>query len=171
MSSLTNSPVAAFQRRIVLSSEPDAMRVLPSGENATVLTESSCPRKGFPVATPRFVSHTLIVLSCEQDAIYLPSPENETDVTQRVCRNGSPKAAPDVVFHNRIVLSHEPDTSCEPSGRNARELTTEVCPLNGSPIAARVVASHTRIVSSHDPDAIRVLSGEYAREVTRPECP
>src|SRR6266852_2228733 len=143
------------------------MRV-SSGENATELTEPSCPRNGFPVAMPRVVSHTLIVLSYEQDAIYLPSPENETHVTLSVCRNGSPKAAPDVVFHSRIVSSYEPDTSCEPSGRNARELTTLVCPLNGSPIAAPVIASHTRIVSSSDPDAIRVL---YARDWTLSKCP
>jgi hypothetical protein len=38
----TTSPVSASHTRIVLSQEPDTMRV-PSGENATEMTESECP--------------------------------------------------------------------------------------------------------------------------------
>ena len=66
-------PDAASHNRIVLSLEPETMRV-PSGENATDETQPECPCRGFPMAVPDAASHNRIVLSREPD--------------QCVCRRG-----------------------------------------------------------------------------------
>jgi len=74
-------PDAASHNRMVLSSEPEAMHV-PSGENATDLTESECPCRGSSMVAPDAASHNQMVLSREPEATCVPSGENETDETE-----------------------------------------------------------------------------------------
>ena len=57
------------------------MRV-PSGENATDVTELECPCRGSPMAVPDAASHNRMVLSSEPEAMRVPSGENATDVTE-----------------------------------------------------------------------------------------
>jgi hypothetical protein len=66
-----------FQSLTVLSALPEA-KYLPSGENATERTDSSCPRS---VVTSFFdyMFQSLTVLSLLPEAKYLPSGENATE--------------------------------------------------------------------------------------------
>jgi len=93
-------PDAASHNRIVLSLEPETMRV-PSGENATDETQPECPCRGLPMAVPDAASHNRIVLSPEPETMCVPSGENATDETQSECPcRGSPMAVPDAASHN-----------------------------------------------------------------------
>lgn len=65
-------------------SNDEESRVLPSGANETVLTQSVCPVKVFKLF-PVSISQSLIVLSADAEAKVLPSGENETDWILAVC--------------------------------------------------------------------------------------
>ena len=59
----------------------------------------------------------------------LPSGENATDKTERVCPwKGFPTCPPVCASQSQIVLSEEPETMCLPSGENATDQTESVCP-------------------------------------------
>src|SRR6267154_391610 len=80
----SGSLVSASHNRIVVSSDPDTMR-LPSGENATELTQLSCPVRGARSGSPVSASHNRMVLSYDPDTMRLPSGENAADVTSPLC--------------------------------------------------------------------------------------
>jgi len=54
---------------------------LPSGENATDMTQDLCPSSGGRSSSPVSASQSRMVLSPDADAMHLPSGENATDVT------------------------------------------------------------------------------------------
>ena len=86
--------VSASQIRIVLSAEPETMR-LPSGENATDMIQFVCPWNGSPTDSPVSASQIRIVSSYEPETTCLPSGENATDMIQFLCPlNGSPTGFP-----------------------------------------------------------------------------
>ena len=72
-----------------LSCEPDAM-VVPSGENATLLTQPPWP-SSFRSCLPVAASHILTDVSSEPDAMVVPSGENTTLVTGLMWPPSSPK--------------------------------------------------------------------------------
>ena len=63
-----SGPFLASHTRIVLSTDPDTMR-LPSGENETNLSQSSCPLRGGRSRSPVSASHITLTL---------PSPRAHT---------------------------------------------------------------------------------------------
>src|SRR5271155_4890001 len=73
------APVVECQSLTVLSYDPDAS-VLPSGDNATVITPSEWPLSAQPSA-PVVESQSLTVISYDPDASVLPSGENATAIT------------------------------------------------------------------------------------------
>ena len=102
---------------------------LPSGENATELTDQVCPWRGLPTWPPVCASQTRMVSSEEPDTMCLPSGENATELTDQVCPwRGLPTWPPVCASQTQMVSSEEPDTMCLPSGENATELTDFVCP-------------------------------------------
>ncbi len=74
-------PVAASQRRRVLSKEPETRR-LPSGLKATDCTRSVCPWRGGPMGLPVAASQRRRVLSPEPETRRLPSGLKATELTQ-----------------------------------------------------------------------------------------
>jgi len=70
-------PYAIFVSQIltVLSHDPETTR-LPSGENATDVTQCVCPSNGPPSIFCVSTSQILIVLSSEPEARRFPSGEN-----------------------------------------------------------------------------------------------
>jgi len=76
-------PVAASQRRTVLSSDPDTI-CLPSGEKATELTPRVWPSSAGSSYCPVAASQRRTVLSSDPDTICLPSGEKATELTQSV---------------------------------------------------------------------------------------
>lgn len=70
---------AASHSLIVSSNDPEAICV-PSGEKATLLTLSSCPRR-VAISSRVASSHSLIVLSLDPEASCVPSGEKATLLT------------------------------------------------------------------------------------------
>ena len=69
--------------------DPETTR-LPSGENATDVTQSVCPSNGPLTTSCICVSRILTVLSHDPETMRLPSGENATDVTQSSCPSNGP---------------------------------------------------------------------------------
>src|SRR2546423_11298983 len=87
---------------------------LPSGENATALTQSEwllSVRRAAPVAE----SQSLTVLSCDADATSLPSGENATALTQSEWLLSVRRAAPVAESQSLTVLSCDADATSLPS--------------------------------------------------------
>ena len=101
-------PVETFQRRMVLSREPEAM-VLPSGLNATLQTSPVWPSRTRRMR-PVLASHSRTVRSVEPDAMVLTPGRNATLVTQSVCPISKLSERPEVMSHSRTVWSAEADT-------------------------------------------------------------
>ena len=78
-----NSPVFAFQTRVVRSEEPEAIS-FPSGENEMELTERAWLSNGSNTASPVATFQSRMVQSNEPEPMYFPSGENETECTQAV---------------------------------------------------------------------------------------
>ena len=76
----TGCPVPASHNRMVLSPPPEAIRV-PSGLNATVMTEISSPCMGGPTGCPVPASHNRMIPSTPPEAIRAPSGLNATVIT------------------------------------------------------------------------------------------
>src|SRR5207248_148889 len=96
-------PATASQSLTVLSHEPDATS-LPSGENATDVTQRKWPSSvcsGAPVTA----SQSLTVWSHEPDATSLPSGENATDVTRCEWPSSVCSGAPVTVSQSLTVWS------------------------------------------------------------------
>ena len=72
--------ISASHTQIVLSPEPETT-CLPSGENATEVTNPLCPSNGPETIIPVSASHNRIVLSSEHETTCLPSGENATELT------------------------------------------------------------------------------------------
>jgi hypothetical protein len=66
---------------MVLSVLPEA-RILPSGLNATEVTEPAAPVRGWPMGLPVAASHSLIVPSALPEARSFPSGLNATELTE-----------------------------------------------------------------------------------------
>jgi hypothetical protein len=99
---------------------------LPSGENATDVTESVCLVKGPAAVSPVTAFHTRIVPSFEPETMCRPSGENATEQTELVCPVKEPAAvSPVMAFHTRIARSSEPEMMCWPSGENATDKTRD----------------------------------------------
>jgi len=124
----TSLPDLAFQIRIVLSYEPDMIR-LPSGENATDSTQPLWP-SSLRTSLPDLASQIWTVLSPEPDTIWLLSGENATDLTEPVWPSSLRTSLPELVSQIRTVLSCEPDAMRLPSGENATDLTEWLWPSN-----------------------------------------
>ena len=73
-------PILASHNLMVLSYDPDTMH-LPSGENATDVTQFSWLSRGGCSISPVSASHNQMVLSSDPDTMCLPSGENTTDQT------------------------------------------------------------------------------------------
>src|SRR6266852_5781450 len=99
----------------------------PSGENATVSTEPSCPFTGSPIATPFAVLQNRIVPSHDADTTTLPSGDIVTALTPRVCPlNTWTSLGQSVIPPCRNITSlgnrsHRPRNT-EDGGTNARAL-------------------------------------------------
>ena len=153
------SPLSAFHTRIVLSREPETIR-LPSGENATEKTQSVWPLNGPEMISPLSTLHTRIVQSSEPETLRLPSGENATDDTEAVWPlNGPEMTSPLAAFHTRIVRSSEAETMRFPSGENATDRTDSVWSSNGPEMTSPLTAFHTQIVLSCEPETMRFPSG------------
>ena len=76
--------LSIFKSQILelLSAEPEA-NFVPSGENATELTEPSCLNRECSNFDSK--SRIVTILSAEPEANFLPSGENATDITQESC--------------------------------------------------------------------------------------
>src|SRR2546423_848313 len=96
---------------------------MPSGENATELTQEVCPSSGPSTICPLCPSHTCIVESLEPETMRMPSGENATKLTELVCPSSGPRTfcllCP---FHTRIVESQDPVAMHVPSDENATDL-------------------------------------------------
>ena len=90
---------------------------MPSGENATALTESVCPAR-VATALPVAASHSRAVLSSEPVRTRVPSGENATAQTESVCPARVATALPVAASHSRAVLSRSR------SGRACRRART-----------------------------------------------
>ena len=96
------SPVAAFQRRIVLSALPLAS-VRPSGLKATLQTTDVCPASVLNCCLV-VISHKRTVLSRLPLASVRPSGLNATLKTQFVCSLRVFSFSPVLISHKRMVL-------------------------------------------------------------------
>src|SRR2546423_916701 len=117
----------------VLSPDADATS-LPSGENATELTESEWP-SSVCSAAPVTASQSLIVSSNDADATTLPSGENATDLTQPEWPSSVCSAAPVIASQILIVPSTDADATPLPSGENAADLTPPEWPSSVCSVA------------------------------------
>src|SRR4051812_2728130 len=152
---------------LTVPSHADAANVLPSGPKQTSATRSGDPRRtcsDLPVET----FHNRIVMSCDAEAIILPSGLKLTLVTARLCES-SDRACPEATSQRRTELSVAADASSAPSGLKRTQLTSRVCPLSvrDSP----VVTSHRRIVLSRDPLASVFPSALKLTLLTAPVWP
>ena len=77
-------PVAASQRRRVLSLEPETMQ-RPSGLKATELIMPVCPFRGEPMGLPVAASQSRREVSTEPETMRCPSGLKATDQTLSVC--------------------------------------------------------------------------------------
>ena len=128
--SATGFPVSASQIWILSLFEPESTH-LQSGENATDMTQSVCPRNGSATGFPISASQIWILLSFEPESMCLPSGENATDMIKFVCPcKVSPTGFPISASQIQIVLSSNPETMCLPLGENATDQIKAVCPLN-----------------------------------------
>src|ERR1700683_572788 len=80
---MTLPPLVISHTRMVLFLPLETTRV-PSGENATDLTQPSCP-SSLKISAPVAVSQIRTLLSSEPEAIRLPSEEIATDSTPSMC--------------------------------------------------------------------------------------
>src|SRR5258705_420570 len=133
--------------RTELSSEPETIW-LPSGENATEITDPVCPRSSLS-CSPVFPSHT------RTETIRWPSGENATDKTDPLRPCSSLSNPPVFASHSRTEVSEEPEIIWWPSGENATERTGSVCPRS-SLSCSPVFPSHTRTDLSQEPETIRL---------------
>jgi len=77
-----------------LSSDAVTMR-LPSGLNAALSAQPSCPRSGSPIGLPLSASHSRAVSSSDAVTMRLPSGLNAALYTPPSCpRSGSPIVVP-----------------------------------------------------------------------------
>ena len=66
------------------SFDAEATRV-PSGENTALLTHDVCAYKGPQITSPVKAFHIIILLSLDDETIYLPEGEYATELTQLLC--------------------------------------------------------------------------------------
>jgi hypothetical protein len=100
------SPEFPSHIRIVLSQEPDMMRV-PRAEKQTEMTVFVF---SFMTSLAVLASHIRIVLSAELDTMWLPSGEKLTDVPVLVCSlRGFVTSSLILASHIRIILLSKPD--------------------------------------------------------------
>ena len=154
------SPVAGFHNRTVPAKLAFAKRApladartVPSGLNATELTELVWPVRGCPMGWPVAGFHNRTVASPLADARTVPLGLNATERTPSVWPvRGCP-------WVRRL-----PGSTTEPCGRrwrredsavglNATERTPSVWPLRGCPMASPVAGFHNRTVPSQLADA------------------
>lgn len=124
----SSCPVATSQSLIVPSTLPEA-RILPSGENATVTTESECPVR-MRSTRPLITSQSITLRSELPEASVRPSGVNLTEKTSPEC----PLKVCNLrhsTSQNLTVLSLPPEATKRPSGENAMELTKSEFPNCG----------------------------------------
>ena len=118
---------------------------LPSGENATDLTELVCPLNGPETTSPVSTFQTRIWLSEEPETIRFPSGENATEYTGPISPSNGPKIiSPVSASQTRIVSSYEPETMRLESGENAADLTEWACPSNTFSIVGQLAGLSVR---------------------------
>src|SRR5881409_1871519 len=103
----------------MVRSRPPLMIRRPSGEKAIERTGSLCPFK-VRIGRPVLVSHSLIVVSSEDDAITLPSGEYVTARTHPAWALTVRMSLPLGTSQYFIVLSRLPLTRTVPSGEKAK---------------------------------------------------
>mmetsp|Transcript_46838 Transcript_46838/g.111539 ORF Transcript_46838/g.111539 Transcript_46838/m.111539 type:complete len:235 (+) Transcript_46838:257-961(+) len=160
-----------FQRRAVLSSEPDAI-VAPSGENTQERTWPMCPMS-FRTSVLLRMSHTRTKLSCPPVTMTLLSGEVATHRTSPMCpRCGGNLYVSRAVStsQTRMEWSSETETARAPSGMYRAAVTGAVCPRNVWSKRPDET-SHTLIWWSPEEVMSWLPSGWYSAHNTGPACP
>ena len=122
--------MAASHSFSVLSSLPDSTRV-PSGENATEVTQSECPSK-VRTRAPVAASHSFSVLSELPDSTRVPSGENATEMTASECPSKVRTRAPVAASHSFSVLSLAARQHAGAIGRERNRKDPVRMPLKGA---------------------------------------
>ena len=120
----------------------------------------------FPdIAAMPFILRTLIVSSCEPEAICRPSGEKATDVTTSLWPSSVTKHSPLSVSQILKVVSYKPEAICRLTGEKAIDVTQLLWPSSVTKHSLLSV-SQTLTVLLCKPEAICWLSGEKATDET-----
>ena len=123
---------------------------LPSGENATELTEEVCPWKGLSICQQPICASQTRIVSLEHDTMSLPSGENATDLT-RVCSMYSLKGFPTLppsVLKSGCNQMEKPATGLD-CNRFGPDRSCQLRRNTPSPVAGcRVSPCHTKLVAT-----------------------
>src|SRR5262245_12803064 len=156
-----------------------AAKVLPSGENATLLIFTVRPLR---VSSSWLVtiSHNFIALSELPVASLLPSGENTTEVSNPLCPSMAANSRPVARSHNFTVPSSVPEAKVLPSGENAIDFALTVCGLsvlNSRPVViSQILTAHCPVgfpcllATSECIVASLLPSGENTTDVSIPSC-
>ena len=149
-------------------------RVLPSGLNATELTQSVWPVSGVPdLAAAGHVPQPHRAVAALPLARVLPSGLNATELTVPVW---PVSGRADLAVAGHVPQPHRarrrlPVARVRPSGLNATEVTASVWPVSGDAVWRWLATSHSRTVSSAPPVARVLPSGLNATESTESVWP